>query len=190
MGKLFEIQPEWCRQPVKVSEIKNFEKLHARYKKLVQFDPTEAYKRIDEADVINPKRRYNSVYIGLIFPKRNDGLCTCGCGLKLEGRRTVWATEDCSNFPGLVWSIITGHSSIINICGRIFGTDCVVCGKSEQETGETHELDHKFPVKFGGAGGWLSNYEFKCKKCHREKTNKDFGFGKHKPQLVNQTSLF
>ena len=34
-----------------------------------------------------------------------------------------------------------------------------------------------FPVKFGGAGGWLSNYEFKCKNA-TEKTNKDFGFGK------------
>ena len=55
------------------------------------FDPTEAYKRIDEADVIDPKG-YNSVYAQrLIFPKRNDGLCLW---MQVEIRRK----KDCLGF--------------------------------------------------------------------------------------------
>lgn len=174
MGLLFDKQPEWCRQPLDITTIKHFDKLHPNMKRLAQFDPTEAYKRIDAANAINPFSRYNSVRIGLLFPKNQEGLCACGCGTKLTGRQTVWAGKDCQQLPLNVQTVISGHSHILTVCRLIFSKKCVVCDCDEEK--ETHELDHKYPVKFGGAGGWLTNYEWKCKKCHRDKTNRDFNF--------------
>lgn len=173
MGLLFDKQPEWCRQKLDITTIKHFDKLHDNLKCIAMFDPTEAYKRIDAANAINPFRRHNSVSIGTIFPKQK-GLCACGCGTKLTGRQTVWASKECQELPVNVQMIISGHSHLLGICRQIFTSDCVVCGAKEDW--KTHELDHKYPVKFGGAGGWLTNYEFKCKKCHRDKTNRDFNF--------------
>jgi 5-methylcytosine-specific restriction endonuclease McrA len=176
MGLLFESQPNWCREKLDISKIKNFDSLSTNLKNIVLFDPSEIYKRIDDANVINPFNRYNSISIGLLFPQLESGLCRCGCGTPLIGRRRVWANDKCKNLPINVQCIISGHSTILTICRFVFGSECSVCGISERESCHTHELDHKHPVKFGGSGGWLSNYEFKCKKCHREKTNKDFGF--------------
>ena len=176
VGLLFDTQPEWCRHVLDISTIKNFNKLHNNMKRLVAFDPTEAYKRIDQANAIDPFKRYNSVTIGLLFPKQ-DKICSCGCGTKLTGRQTVWA-GDCHAMALNVQSVVSCHSHILTICRLIFGSDCVICGSIE--THSTHELDHKYPVKFGGAGGWLSNYEFKCKECHRAKTNKDFNFKQYR----------
>ncbi len=176
MGRLFEKQPEWCRYPLDMNTVADFDGLHDRVKALVLFDPTEAYRRIDVADVINPFKRHNSVPIELIFPKIEGGVCRCGCNKRLTGRQTVWASEECRSMPLNVQMIICGHSGILNICRLIFGSDCIDCGRTEFDSHDVHELDHKHPVKFGGAGGWLSNYGFRCKRCHREKTNKDFGF--------------
>lgn len=50
------------------------------------------------------------------------------------------------------------------------------------------KVDHIFPVKLGGGGGWLSNYQLLCHKCHVEKTNEDFGW--KQPKKITQTSLF
>jgi 5-methylcytosine-specific restriction endonuclease McrA len=190
MGLLFEKQPEWCRQKLDAAMVKNFDKLHENLKRLVLFDPTEAYNRIDAANAIDPFRRYNSVSIGLLFPKAKEKVCSCGCGTNLTGRQTVWAGKECTKLPLNVQTVISGHSHLLSLCRGIFGSECVVCGISESDSGHTHELDHKYPVKFGGAGGWLSNYEFKCKKCHRDKTNNDFGFGKYKPEIIQQPTLF
>lgn len=176
MGILFDNQPEWCREPLNISQIPNFNKLNKNIQRLALFDPRGAYDRIDKANAINPFKRYNTVNMLLIFPNRNDGYCSCGCGRKLTGRQTRWASKECQTLPTNVQAVMSGHSHLTSLLRRIFGDNCAVCGISEYDSHKTHELDHKYPVKFGGGGGWLGNYEFKCPKCHREKTNKDFGF--------------
>lgn len=176
---LFDVQPEWCRAKLDLSRVRDFEALNDRFKRLALFDPTESYTRISSID---PFSRYNTVFVGAIFPKQK-GVCACGCGKELTGRRTVWASDECNRFAVNVQIVISGHSSLLDICRVLFGKDCYRCGKSELETQETHELDHLHPVKLGGGGGWLSNYEFKCKKCHRTKTNLDFGWKQESPQL-------
>lgn len=54
---------------------------------------------------------------------------------------------------------------------------------------DSYEIDHRWPVKFGGGGGWLSNYKKLCKTCHRKKTNSDFGW-KQEIENKSQTNLF
>lgn len=179
MGLLFEKQPEWCRERLEATKIKRFDKLSFIKKALVLFDPSEVYLRIDAAAVLNPFQRYNSIPIDLICPKPIEKVCACGCGKPLTGRQTVWASKECTRLPLAIQTIISGHSHLRSICQHIFTSNCVVCGVSEAESDCAHELDHKHPVKHGGGGGWLSNYEFKCKACHRDKTNKDFNFGKY-----------
>jgi 5-methylcytosine-specific restriction endonuclease McrA len=51
-------------------------------------------------------------------------------------------------------------------CNHCGAEDCIL------------DLDHKTPVKFSGGGKWLDNYQYLCKKCHRIKTNSDFGWKK------------
>lgn len=47
----------------------------------------------------------------------------------------------------------------------------MVCNSSKHV-----KLDHIVPVKFGGGGCWLNNYQLLCHNCHVQKTNLDFGW--------------
>lgn len=38
------------------------------------------------------------------------------------------------------------------------------------------DIDHIVPVKLGGGGCWLSNYQPLCKPCHKTKTVADFNW--------------
>jgi 5-methylcytosine-specific restriction endonuclease McrA len=174
MGRLFDIQPAWCREKLNLSRVRDFDNLSDETKRLVLFDPINVYLRLDAKDVINPMSRYNTVPISVIFPKPKNKICACGCERELTGRQTVWSSKQCVDLPLKIQTVISGHSHIRSLCGRIFGSNCSICGIKEGD--RPHELDHKFPVKFGGAASWLSNYEFKCKSCHRQKTNADFGY--------------
>lgn len=172
--KLFDIQPKECRAPlVIIKNIKN--KWSQAAKRIFLFDPTALYERINEADLLNPYKRRHTVSIIFLF-QSIDNKCACGCGVKLKGKQTKWASKLCNNFGFQVFSIISGQTKELRRLRSAFigGYKCETCGLSE--TSIDYELDHIYPVKFGGGGGWISNYQFKCKKCHREKTNKDFGF--------------
>ena len=111
--------------------------------------------------------RYQNISMNLLFPKRNDGICCCGCGMALAGRRTRYATDDCQRYCESVWGIISGHMGYIS--GYVMGMYNNKCAKCE-ETCDL-EIDHEVEVCDGGARGWLSNYRPLCKSCHREKTN-------------------
>jgi len=166
-GKILEVQPEWCRQPLPTIELR-FE-IADWQKRVLFFDPTEAYKRLNAH--INPFHRYISTSIGIIFPKNDNKTCGCGCGRKLVGRQTRWAAEECNRFAVDVHFIIAGHMQIIDKYLHIYyGFGCSECGRN------SYEIDHQWPIKFGGGGGWLSNYKKLCTSCHRKKTNKDFGW--------------
>lgn len=178
MKKLFDIQPASCRAPLGIQE-NNAVRWSNIHKRVFFFDPTPLYEKINEHGVLDPFKRQHTVSMKFLFESTGNK-CACGCGEELSGRRKKWASKDCMNFALAVFYIISGYSSIIRSFRSAFigGYKCEVCG--EKELFEPMELDHLHPVKFGGGGGWLSNYQFKCKKCHREKTNRDFGFKQNK----------
>lgn len=144
-----------------------------KWKRVLFFDPTDIYDRIH--DQINPYQRILSIPVEVMFPSI-EGMCACGCGKPLEGRQIRWANEHCSSFAWDVRNIIcNAHQRPTKYIHRYFGKQCMEC---TEELGQ--ELDHIIGVKHGGGGCWLSNFKWVCKKCHRNKTNKDFGFKKEK----------
>lgn len=171
--KLFDIQPESSRKQLDISLIPN--NVDKKFRRILEFDPTDIYNRINELGLLNPFLRKSSVGMDHLFPNQ-DGKCACGCGKELTGRRKRWASKECSEFAIRVFWIIGGYTATLRLLRSAYigGYKCEVC--NESEIYKSVELDHVFPVKFGGGGGWLSNYQFKCKKCHREKTNSDFGY--------------
>jgi len=186
-GKILEKQPAWCREPMPFKE-----ELHWRhkdtparqeaYRRVIFTDPTAMYQR--GYPYINPFARWTPIPMAILFLKKEKH-CSCGCGRELTGRQTRWATEMCSYYAGEVYSIIAGSMDTIDkYLGLYYGDGC-----SECESKSGYEIDHKWPVKFGGGGGWLSNYIRLCNKCHRNKTNKDFGWKDHKPENNLQHSL-
>ena len=176
--RLYSIQPKECRLPLEIKTINpKWSKIE---KRLFLFDPTKIYDILDKGNLLNPLLRRHSVPFGKIFPDDKYGKCACGCGQILSGRRRRWNTDECRKFATYVFSIISGYTDVLRHLRSRFvgGYFCEVCGKSD--VWDAIELDHIYPVKWGGGGGWLSNYEFKCKKCHRDKTNRDFGYKEYK----------
>src|SRR5690606_35013965 len=127
----------------------------------------------------------------VIFPTVKTGICACGCGGVLSGRRRRWATDECQRFALMVHQIISGDTDIIRRLFReVFGEErCVTCGKSDNEiprkeyhpereqdlakrtklwNKEIREMankihvEHIVPVHKGGGGCWLGNYQLMC----------------------------
>lgn len=151
------------------------------------FDPKEVFERVK----INHFQRHPSVSILSIFPPL-EGICSCGCGQILSGRRSRWATDDCMNFATAVRFIIAGDMKTIGRYLRYYyGWNCSKCGCDDKghDMGANGvvswiKIDHIIPVKNGGGGWWLSNYQLICHDCHVNKTKEDFGWkGKNKNQL-------
>lgn len=169
-----ELQPESCRLPLPKKEIIHNEWIVSEhpeyieyYERVLFFDPTEIYKRIK----IDPFKRIHSISITTFFPDI-PGKCSCGCGLDLPARRSRFATENCSRFAWAVRNIIcNAYQMPGKFITKYSGNGCDEC-----KDAPGHELDHIIGVKHGGGGCWLSNYRWLCKKCHRNKTNIDFGF--------------
>jgi 5-methylcytosine-specific restriction endonuclease McrA len=134
------------------------------------FDPTEVYGRIR----IRPHARHQlpaDIGMKIMFPKRADKQCSCGCGRLLAGKRHRWATDDCALFAADVYRIIYGQPDTIKLyLKKYHGYKCK-CGRVRKM-----KADHIIPVKHGGGGCWLSNYQFLCHACHVHKTNEDFGW--------------
>lgn len=168
---LFGVQPSRCRK--RLSKIRKIENIPLPLQRLFEYNPIELYKRINEADILSPYMRACPVSMVFLFPKKK-GVCSCGCGVKLVGRQRKWASKDCTTFAGYVFDIISGKVSTIKhlLFWYYGGYICKVCGQHNHPENPI-ELDHIHPVYKGGGGGWLSNYDFKCRACHRVKTNKD-----------------
>ena len=175
--KLFDVQPASCREPLTLpTKGVNWKHIH---KRVFFFDPTSVYERINELNLLNPYQRHCSVSMMHLF-HNIENKCACGCNQELSGRQKRWASKECSVFAVYVFDIIAGRQQTLRKLRSLFvgGLHCEVCGIQGYDV--SLELDHIIPVKHGGGGGWLSNYQFKCKKCHREKTNMDFGFKQSK----------
>lgn len=102
------------------------------------------------------------------YPIRTDGLCACGCGQRLVGRRTRWATSGCSDRAFAAWAIIHGASDSVR--GAVWERDrgrCAECGR----VGMEWEADHILEVVNGGGACGLENLQTLCSDpCHRQKT--------------------
>jgi 5-methylcytosine-specific restriction endonuclease McrA len=74
-------------------------------------------------------------------------------------------------FAADVYRIIYGQPDTIKLyLKKYHGYKCK-CGRVRKM-----KADHIIPVKHGGGGCWLSNYQFLCHACHVHKTNEDFGW--------------
>lgn len=171
---LFEVQPKECREPLPQKLLSS--NLRDCYIRVLYFDPTPVYERIGH--LIDPYKRIQSICIERMFPNEDKRVCACGCGVFLEGRRTRWANDGCSEFGRCVSGIISGNSQMIrSFLYDYYGYVCFKCDEHESML-ISLEADHTIGVKHGGGGSWLSNYKYLCKGCHREKTNEDFGWNK------------
>ncbi|MDB5261873.1 MAG: endonuclease, partial [Adhaeribacter sp.] len=107
-----------------------------------------------------------------MFPDRQDGFCSCGCGSALTGRRRRWSSDDCTKFATTVWAIIDGQAGVFEYyVAKYQGRKCAGCGSRRDL-----KVDHVMPVKHGGGGCWLSNFQLLCHPCHVNKTKIDFGW--------------
>jgi 5-methylcytosine-specific restriction endonuclease McrA len=146
--------------------VKNVGKRALHHTRVLFFDPTEVYERI----VIDKYKRTQKILVSEMFPVRGKK-CRCGCSKPLKGRRTAWASNECSSFARDVQAIITGHSATIKKYLMIYyGWECKVC-----RVASNIKMDHIVGVKHGGGGCWLSNFQLLCHIHHVVKTNKDFG---------------
>lgn len=141
-------------------------------KRILFFDPKDVYERA--LPFIDPNKRIQTkLNTAILFPKRTDKLCRCGCGL--EGKK-MWASLECSQFAYSVYQIIAyGTSGAKNTLKYYYGDKCQICKENYWE-----DIDHIIPVKHGGGGCWINNFLPVCKKCHKEKTKKDFNWKEYK----------
>lgn len=145
-------------------------KLTPRYKRVLYFDPSSLYSRITPYLDVHKRIQRRTGLFDKMFPKV-DGMCSCGCGKPLTGKQKRWASKPCNTFATDIYFIICGYQGTVErLMLRYLGHKC----SCDEIFGL--EMDHIVPVKFGGGGCWLNNYQWLCNKCHRLKTNKDFGF--------------
>lgn len=143
--------------------------------RVLEFDPKPIYERCD----VNHFARFQTLGLHNIFPKTEDGLCGCGCKKELTGRKTRWATQECTHFAVDVFYIIQGNALIIEQYLTLYYGQCacIECGLTDAywENKAGHmvnaiQKDHIIPVHQGGGGCWLSNYQFLCEECHQVKS--------------------
>jgi len=183
--------------------IKEYPDLMPHQVRVLHLNPAEVYARIN----VNHFERFNRITMAEMWPKI-DGHCSCGCGVQLSGRRHRWVSDECQSFAMAVNNIINGNGeTITNYLRYYLGYwACIDCGVmdiyQEYKNGlivDGIHKDHKIPVKHGGGGCWLLNFELRCYKCHKQKTNSDFKRKEYKeptvieynlPTLFNMSEIF
>lgn len=127
------------------------------------------------------KRYDNELKFNDMFPLRDDGLCRCGCGRELTGRKTSWYSRRCSNKAFKEYSIRKGWSSAIR--AAVFRRDhgvCAICKKDCSEDGSNKngrcrgggtqwQADHIVAIADGGKNE-IDNIQTLCLEHHHKKT--------------------
>jgi len=117
-------------------------------------------------DLIN---KYARVQEGLtmnhVYPNYEDGMCSCGCGRPLRGRRTRWATDQCRNDAADRFLVTKGDTETIRrlVWERDQGI-CALCGNKVLK----YEAHHILPVSLGGGGCGIDGFATLCIPCHKE----------------------
>lgn len=102
-----------------------------------------------------------------LYPLKKDGLCDCGCGKELDGKKKRWATYECQSKALFNFWIVKGDTDFIR--QTIFESEggyCRNCGVQS----ENWHVDHVLPVFLGGSACGLDNLQTLCVDCHKEKT--------------------
>jgi len=187
-----KIQPKECRapltrKPIQLPEWYMKDKRRAEIvDRVLFFNPAKLYNKIHHR--LDPYKRHAGLQMDDLFPKV-EGKCACGCLKKPKEiysgacQTRKWASDVCNGFASDVLSIINNYFGV----GRkyisiYYGNHCSECDETQWL-----ELDHIIGVKHGGGASWLSNYRLLCRKHHRAKTNKDFGFKGSQPD--NQLTI-
>jgi hypothetical protein len=101
--------------------------------------------------MINNFKRYQSgLKMSEIYPTRKDGLCSCGCGVKLGGRRKRWATKQCSTKAVVRFKIIKGDIKYIR--NELYRRDKGKCSNCGETTYEDPQIVLTVLVEGGGEG--------------------------------------
>lgn len=189
-------------------EIEDISHIPDKYHRLIMFNPEVVYERIynyipafDRHTFSHYKRR-NHLEMSVIFPSVEKGICACGCGNVLTGRRRRWFSDECQWFAVTVHQIISGDADTARrVFNGVFDKEsCQICGRTDNDIprksfnpeGETDfdkrrilwnkeikemankiHVEHIVPVHKGGGGCWLSNYQLLCEDCHKIKTKND-----------------
>lgn len=182
MPDLFSLQPESCRLPLQPRPLKLRGKYAPLIERVLGYDPRPLYLR--GGATLEATRRIQTkanLSMELLFPKKTDGLCDCGCGIPLSGRQRRWASVSCGEFAWWIYAVIAGRRRELSACLKAYyGTACAVCGdvpmkqKPRRKRPSTAiEWDHVIPVHRGGGACWLGNWMPLCATCHKAKTARD-----------------
>lgn len=101
-----------------------------------------------------------------LFPK-NNGVCACGCGSELTGRKTKWASNECAYNAFVSFAIVKGDTSVIR--SELLKIDKGFCRNCGVYDGQW-QADHIKPVHKGGGACHIDNLQTLCTDCHKEKT--------------------
>ena len=182
MPSLYDLQPTQCRAPLPPRPVKTRSRQAAAILRILGFDPAPVYDRIAQSAVAWQRvQTRRELSMELLFPKKKDGLCDCGCGQKLQGRQSRWATAICAEFAWMVYAVIAGRRHELRLCLKVYhGRTCAVCAQVPTRVPGKRgrlrsglEWDHIIPVHQGGGACWLSNYRPLCTDCHKAKTKAD-----------------
>jgi 5-methylcytosine-specific restriction endonuclease McrA len=129
----------------------------------------EKYAELLSMGVIEPYSRIQKKVKASHFQyKVVDNKCACGCGVELTGRRTKWASKECSGSLSKAFYIAKGYmSDIRDELRKTQGQKCKLCNN------DWVDADHIIPVCKGGGGMGMWNYQGLCKGCHKAKTKVD-----------------
>ena len=115
-----------------------------------------------------------------LFPSI-EGKCACGCGSKLEGKQTRWASHECNDRAYQLFAILKGNTGAIRKI--IFERDegfCHSCGAFDDKW----EVDHIIEIREGGGACGLENLQTLCPDCHNQKTADTYVSLKEKNQSL------
>lgn len=115
----------------------------------------------------DPYKRYQTgMSLVHLYPELDNGLCACGCGQSLTGRKKRWASQACQERALETYLLVKGDTQEIR--RQVFARDNGVCAKC----GQRHEVwhaDHILPVHKGGGYCDLDNFQTLCVPCHKTK---------------------
>lgn len=176
------LQPQSCRAPLPSRALNLRGKYAPIIARIIAYDPAPLYERIG-AQLEARKRIQTKANLSmeLLFPKKGDGCCDCGCGIGLTGRQRRWASVNCGEFAWWVYAVIAGRRRELSACLKAYyGTACAVCGDipmkqkpRRKKLSTAIEWDHVIPVHRGGGACWLGNWMPLCASCHKAKTTRD-----------------
>ncbi len=144
-------------------------------RRVLLFDPAEVYSNIETSPFTKHQK---GLTMATTFPEKKDGLCDCGCGKLIAGRRRRWASDECQQFAYFVYLVITGdwfaiHKLLEDYYGERRCRICKMLNETnfdKDPTGDsTVKIGYIISVKEGGGGCWLNNYQFICNDCRHEK---------------------